>query len=152
MLQNITFLHMKAIPKRMDIILIICLQLIGKHPNKVTFSEKTNIQHNISKLYETFTQVKLYSSQLTLYISGFQGHFTQSQIVKCAQTLPKYSKNFLKRAWWLSPFWKLEMSMILVCMNDLDHVHIISDSFSCRHEIPSDIIALFSMIRCETIF
>ena len=71
MLQNITFLHMKAIPKRMDIILIICLQLIGKHPNKVTFSEKTNIQHNISRLYETFTQVKLYSSQLTLYISGF---------------------------------------------------------------------------------
>ena len=34
-----------------------------------------------------------------------------------------------------------------------DHAHVISDSFSCRHENLSDIIwTLFGMIRCETIF
>ena len=91
---------------------------IGKHPNHVTFSEKEKVRKNKLELYQTFTQVKP-SNQLTSEISGCLGHFSWSYAAKYTKTLPKSSKSSLKKVGWFSPFWKLGMPMMLVCMYGL---------------------------------
>ena len=60
---------------------ILCKYQIGfslahwETPNEVPFSAKDkNVQHNLSKLYQTFTQAKPNSNQR----AGFSGHFSGS--------------------------------------------------------------------------